>query len=82
MMVYAWLFSLTSLHANGCWIFAHIILSSIQWEKEGDLTQSYDKKPLYQQKIKKKKNNGQHKNATQKLWLRNDCGTTQDSQFE
>ena len=43
-------------------------------EKEGDLTQSYDKTPLYQQKIRKPKDNT-HKRH-QKLRLHNDCGPT------
>ena len=31
----------------------------LQGEKEGDLTQSYDKTPLHQQKIRKPKDNTQ-----------------------
>ena len=50
---------------------------SIDWysrEKEGDLTQSYDKTPYTNRKIRKPKDNT-HKRH-QKLRLHNDCGPT------
>ena len=49
-------------------------------EKGKYLTQSYDKKPLHQQKIQKA--TWQHKTRDQKLRLHNDNGPTSDGQLE
>ena len=56
-----------------------IIYCTCKEKKEGDLTQSYDKKPI---PTENSKINGQHKKTHQKLRLHNDCGPTQDGQLE
>ena len=50
-----------------------------QREKEGDLTQSYDKTPYTNRKFENQRIT--HKRH-QKLRLHNDCGPTQDGQLE
>ena len=52
----------------------HPLKKSLNREKEGDLTQSYDKTPYTNRKFENQKDNT-HKRH-QKLRLHNDCGPT------